>query len=105
MQTSVLRNAIVHAVGAYETQRERYPQGRRRRLFQGLFYPCRDDPLASRRMTTTGAPCHPTLLCPSLPFSQGTTALITARTFTCDPVKNRAVLQRSAEEDPSGQAL
>jgi hypothetical protein len=46
MQTSVLRNAIVHAVGAYETQRERYPKGRRRKLslaniLDRFFYVCR----------------------------------------------------------------
>ncbi len=46
MQISVLRNAIVHAVGAYETHRERYPQGRRRKLsiayiLDRIFYVCR----------------------------------------------------------------
>ena len=46
MQTSALRNAIVHAVHAYETRRERYPQGRRRKLSIGymldrIFYICR----------------------------------------------------------------
>jgi putative transposase len=46
MQTSVLRNAIMHAVGAYETQSGRYPQGRRRKLslayiLDRIFYVCR----------------------------------------------------------------
>ncbi len=46
MQMTALRNAIVHALDAYETQKERYPQGRRRKLslayiLDRIFYVCR----------------------------------------------------------------
>ena len=46
MLTPALRNAVVHAVGAYETQRERSPQGRHRKLsiayiLDRIFYVCR----------------------------------------------------------------
>ncbi len=46
MQNPVTRNAIVHAVHAHEARRERYPQGRRRKLsvayiLDRIFYVCR----------------------------------------------------------------
>ncbi len=46
MQAPASRNAIVHAVHAYEDRRERYPQGRRRKLSVAyilgrIFYVCR----------------------------------------------------------------